>query len=137
MCQPTTDAKALEWHSNVMLGVEAEATVVFNEEPECGWFLVRLVKDGPLLPARIWLEQDIDDDTGELLDDEKLRCQVIYLDKDPEEWWPRLCTRPISQERYDYLMALGDWAAENETTNPMVQPFKKVSAKDIPMPKFT
>ena len=136
MREPTTEAAALAWHRKALEQRENHLQIdVINGEPQCGWFECRMTRGGPLLPAHIWIEDDIDD-AGELVDEPKFKCQVVYIEKDPLEWWERLCGRPISQERYDYLMELGDWVAEWEPRNPFNEPKKRVDARDIPMPTF-
>lgn len=133
---PTPKDEALAWHTEAMRQIEMrQPHVVVNDEPQCGWFECRMVQDGPMLPAMIWLDQDTDD-ANELLDEEKMRCQVVCLEQDPMEWWSKLSKRPISQERYDYLMALGDWAAEWMPSHPFNEPRKRIDARDIPTPTF-
>jgi hypothetical protein len=137
MRSPTTAAAALRWHDAAIEQRDMRLPhEVINDDPQCGWFECRLTAGGPLLPARIWLEQDIDDDTGELVDDETMRCQVVFVEKDPVEFWSHLAKRPITQERYDYLMALGDWAAEWAPAHPFNEPRKRIEARDIPIPTF-
>lgn len=137
MREPTTAAAVLEWHAEAMRQIEMRLPhVVVNDDPQAGWFECRLVAGGPMLPARIWIEDDIEDVTGELLDEPKLRCHVVFIEKDPVEFWSNLAKRPITQERYDYLMAIGDWAAEWAPSHPFNEPRKRIAARDIPIPTF-
>jgi len=46
------------------------------EDPECGFYRTRLVNGGPYVPVRIWLDQEIDPETGELLSDEIMRAEL-------------------------------------------------------------
>jgi hypothetical protein len=137
MRNPTTAAAVLEWHTEAMRQIDMRLPHdVVNDDPQCGWFECRLVAGGPMLPARIWMEDDIEDVTGELLDEPKLRCQVVFVDKDPIEFWSSLAKRPITQERYDQMMELGDWIAEWAPGDPLNEPHKRIQARNIPMPSF-
>lgn len=55
--------------------------------PHCGWFKRRMVKNGPWVPVRIFIDRDIDLASGELTRDEfnhltdyRLRDSVRMLD---------------------------------------------------------
>lgn len=71
-------------------------------EPQCGWFRTRLVKNGPFVSARIWCEQEIDPETGELCCDEVLRCEVGGERRNPARAWTFLTAIPI--EDYEALV---------------------------------
>jgi len=136
MREPTSVAQALRWHRKAMEQINMRLQhEVINDDPQPGWFEVRMVKGGPMLPARIWLEADVDD-AGDLMDSETLRCQVVYVEHDPMKMWSRLSHRPISRERYDFLIAVGDWTAEWQPNSPLNDPFKRIEARDIPIPTF-
>lgn len=64
--------------SDAWLEPEAAARVRYRdmEDPECGFYRTRFLRDGPWVPVRIWLDQEIDPKTGELLSDEIMRAEV-------------------------------------------------------------
>lgn len=136
MRQPTTETEALAWHREAMRlkDMHLPFTVV-NDDPQPGWYLCKAVKGGPMLPARIWIDQDVDD-ANELLDHEYLRCQVVFNEKDPWDFWSHLAKNPISQTEHDRLIELGDWASEWDPKHPFNEPYKPIAARDIPMPTF-
>lgn len=67
-----------------------------DEDPECGFYRLRLVKGGPFVPARIWMDQPVDEH-GALWADETLRAEIdgrpasaATLER---RWlWMRACT---------------------------------------------
>lgn len=99
MRRPTPEAEAYAWHRAAING---ERPPVIEGEPECGFFSMRMVKGGPRVPARIWLDQDIDPETGELTAPEILRCEINGESRDPYRVWTSL--RPITEEAYHALV---------------------------------
>ncbi len=104
MRQPTTQADALAWWREAWPRVAAgERVPVYESEVHCGFYKTRLVARGPWVPARIWLEQDICPETGELLGEEILRCEIGGEQHDPFDKWTWLAGKPISRAEYDDL----------------------------------
>lgn len=116
--QPTPRAEVYRWHTAALKGGDR----VTNDDPHAGWFKRRLVKGGPFIPARIWLEQDVCQDTGELLSDEKLLCEVNGARADPVEQWAYLAGHPISEAEFRYLEALRQHCAWYEPDHPASNP---------------
>lgn len=85
-----------------------------TEEPQCGFYKRRLVKGGPWVPVRYFLEQRVSRTTGELVDDERLRCQVGATFYDPTDVaiWFACCERPIFEADYRALVERGAWAKQ-------------------------
>lgn len=108
---PTPEAVLYDWHSRAMRG---EKQPVHESEPHCGWFVRSYSYRGLLYPAMIFMEQPIDEDTGELCGDERLRCVVARPsdswptvaghEADPLEEWTYLARMPISKSEYTALM---------------------------------
>jgi hypothetical protein len=63
------------------------------------------VKGGPFVPVKIFLEQQIDPETGELLGDEVMRCEVDGKRRVPEEEWTWVADNPISEEDFLDMLA--------------------------------
>lgn len=97
MRSPTTSAQAYSWHRKALAG---ENPPVHEGAPQCGWFKRRLVKGGPFVPARIFMQSEMDPETGELLSDEKLVAEVNGKRADPTECWTWICGQPISRAEY-------------------------------------
>lgn len=127
MRQPTPAAIAFAWHADAVAQRElyrgrnvARGFAPDHDGPQCGWYKVRVERAGCDVPARIWLYQPIDDDTGELCGDEVLRCEIDGrlvstddLEAFEEERWPFLAHQPITQDEFDYLVALRRWQRAN------------------------
>lgn len=102
MRRPSTSAHLYAWHRAAVAGLRPDT---YETEIQCGWFRTRMVKNGPWVPGRIWIERQIDMATGELTCDETFRAEI-----NGERWsahaaWGRLCGNPISKEAYDRLVA--------------------------------
>ena len=65
-----------------------------------------MVRGGPFVPARIWLEREICPEMGELACDEKLRCEIDGAPRDPFREWVWLAKNPISKAEFDELSTM-------------------------------
>lgn len=101
MRRPTPASVLYDWHRRALAG---ERPPVLEDEPQCGWFRLRLVRLGPWCPARIWMEQEIDPETGELCADETLRAEVLGQPRDPRRLWLSVAGKPIDEGDYHRLM---------------------------------
>lgn len=96
--QPTSRAIQYAFWRRTIVG---ERVPRIEDEPQPGFYKRRMVRNGPFVPVEIWLEQQIDPETGELVADERLRALVNGQDRDPLHVWP-YC-RAITAEEYDGL----------------------------------
>jgi hypothetical protein len=103
----------------------------------CGWFKTRLVRGGPWVGARIWLERTVDAVTGELLSDEILCCDINGQPCDPEDKWTWLAGHPILESEYDYLQKLGGFAKAYDKREPLARPNAPTDLMQVPPPKFS
>lgn len=111
MRTPTPESELYAWHSAAMRG---EKPPVYESEPRCGWYVRSYSYRGLLYPGIIFMEQNVCDETGELLSDERLRCLVARPgdgwptiaghEADPIEEWTYLARMPISKSEYAILM---------------------------------
>ncbi len=95
---PTKDAFA--WHEAALRGEKPATTY----EPQVGFYL-RKDESGFMTPCSIWLEQPIDEETGELLGDEQLCCECGGVTCDATDVWMFLAKRAISRDEYLARMA--------------------------------
>ena len=109
MRQPTPpDAKWAWWEA----AIDGRAPPIHEDQPQQGFYAVRRFRygewaRGPFVPARIWWEPgEIDPDTGELLTDERCRCEIDGRPADPWRNWTWLARRPISLSEFEWLTAL-------------------------------
>lgn len=132
MRQPTPIDDQLAWWRYAMSGFRKVIATI--NEPHCGWFKRRLVHGGPFVPARIWLEQIVDPETGELIADEVMLCEVDGVRRDPVEQWARLWTEPITEAQFNYMTATRNWAAWHSPTDPAAKPRERLNPLTDPIP---
>lgn len=118
MREPTSRDAVYAWHKSamgerVLYKGDNIARIGVTDEPQAGWFKTELVRKGTLVPARIWLEQPIDEETGELSGDEVMRCEVDGEPRDPDQQWLFLCKRPISEREFAHMTGLRRWQRIN------------------------
>ena len=134
--RPTPAKQLYAWHTNAVRGHLAE-DMPLTEDPQCGWFKRRLVKNGPFVAAQIWMYQPIDPATGELEADETLRCEVSGKFAEAADQWVWLCQNPIAKAEFDYITATQQWAVENAPDEPMANPREPTNWSKVPTPNFT
>ena len=108
MRTPTPDSIAYRWHRDMLAG---DRPATHDGDPQCGWFKTRLIKGGPWVPARIWIEREIDHETGELCGPEEYRCEINGESKDPMIAWSYLAHSPISEADHAELVYRRSFAA--------------------------
>ena len=130
MRKPVEDP--LEWWRSALKG---EAVAVMDD-PQPGFFRRRLVRGGPFVPVKVWLEQSIDVESGEIDGDSVLKCIVDGFEANPEDHWTYICDQPISEEDYEYLWRLSDYARLHDRREPLANPRKKINLMTVPFPTF-
>lgn len=135
MRQLYSDTDMLVWHRNALLGILADDFKVDHaEDPQCGWFKRKLVKNGPWVPAKIWLYQKIED--GCLVGDSQFQCEVGGKYADAEREWSWLNGNPITEAEYNYLVASCEWSRDYAPDEPMANPRQPVDWLTVPTPTF-
>lgn len=99
---PTSPVAALAWWRDAIAG---KRPATHEDEPQAGWYRRRLVKGGPWAAARIWLVQEIDPATGELLAPETFACVVAGERRSAYREWTYLASNPVTREEHDRLEA--------------------------------
>ena len=131
---PTSNEELYAWHKTALEDVALHFVPEPTQEPQCGWFKLRLVKGGPFVPARIWMFQPIED--GELVGDETFQCEVNGKFADAEDQWHWLCQNPITKAEFDYLTASLAWAADHAPDEPMANVRQPIDWQKVPTPVF-
>lgn len=129
--QPTPDDVAYAWWRAAISGRKPP---LHDAEPQCGFYARRLVKGGPIVPARIWLDRAIDDETGELIGDETMLCKVGDVQCDVDTQWIWLAAKPISEAEYNYLRRRTQWAQQHDPGHPAANPSDPVDWTRSPIP---
>ncbi len=114
-------------------------------------FLLRMIRGGPLVPARLWWCDHDPADPSNKLDRGRLsvypRADIAGVEYDPQElldWWlhgvPATHWRypqTITEGEYRYQMARLRWAERAAPTDPTLKPRRAVAVENVPMPDFT
>jgi len=97
-------------------------------EIEEGFYKTRLVRGGVFVPVRVAYEGDRDE-TGELIEDERLICEVNGEARD-EVWarkhWPHFAGNPIPEADYRFMVDKAAWARQHEPDAPEANPYRAV-----------
>jgi hypothetical protein len=110
-------------------------TVPGTDLPAPGYYCTRLVKGGVAVAARIWIEEDRDPETGELMADQKWMAEIdgagaFDCTAVPPRGWPWW---PITKAQYDYLVADAAWCRAHAPDDPKAQPLRPVSTTPAPV----
>lgn len=102
--QPSTFRQLYDWHSRALKG---ERPPLNDGDAFCGWYRTRMVRGGPWVPVRIYVERDIDPTTGELASPEVLRMEIAgQPGGDPRARFSYLTA--ITRAEYERLMEAHD-----------------------------
>lgn len=98
------------WRESLLARIEKRrGPPVYEDAPQCGLWRSRDT-NGDWTPVRIWLDQVIDDETGELLQDERISVQhgdTIAATRNSEELiWSSCARHPITKAEYEYYAEL-------------------------------
>lgn len=121
MRRPTPDSEKLMWW---MRSVSGERVPHVVDDPQCGWFTIRLKKGGPLIPVVITMRQEIDPETGELTEPEKLIAEYEGREVPASYIWES--ARPVSRMQYAALL-------KAQSQNPEIMAATKASANILDM----
>lgn len=103
--------------------------------PEPGYWLIRLVRNGPPVPAAImWAQTTHDPVTGEPMD--RSRFLVAVIGGKPaglEDVWHRR-GRPIDEAEYRFRLADAAWAREHAPSDAHANPTRSINPLVAPLP---
>lgn len=91
--------------------------------PEPGYYKRKLIRGGVWVAVRIWLEDgDRDAETGELMSDQVLRCEVNGERRDAFAEWSYAAGNPVTEAEYRYLLAMAAHAVKHAPDHPAADP---------------
>lgn len=97
------------------------------DTPTAGFYAMRLVRNGPLVPVRIWYGPPHDPVTGEELDrSHRYQAELGGKPTDVDRVWPWCAKHPIDEAEYRYMLGVSQWAAEHAPKEPEAQPRQPV-----------
>jgi hypothetical protein len=102
-------------------------------DPEVGYWLMRAVKGGPLVPARIWICDHEPHFPENKLTREFLAAQIAGRWVEVEKVWHSR-GKAIDEREYQWRLAEIEWAMKYAPTDPLANPWKPVDLKDVPLP---
>jgi len=109
------------------------------DDPQCGHFRTRLVKGGPMVPARIWRECRCTVN-GETPHDWRDTCDRYppltgEIDGSPAEV-ERVWTsgEAIPEREYRFMVADAEWCRQNAPADPKSSPRQPVDFRSMPLP---
>jgi hypothetical protein len=130
--QPSDRAQLYAWHADALDALATGRKTDLKElaaiapelmppiqegAPQCGYYKAKVATRAVLVPAKIYLESVVGED-GQLVQPERLKCEIGDKEFDPADVWARLCIRPISRAEYVHLMALRQWADQSKPDQP-------------------
>lgn len=136
--QPTPRSILYAWHASALIAVakygdlRAAGIEIDPNAPECGYYKRRMIRGGPHMPAEIWMEQPTEG--GELIGDERLRCEIDGRPADPIDQWTFLAGRPISEKEFRHLRRAANWTRINAPEEPLANPHQAVDRLKTPIP---
>jgi len=124
---PTDIVDAFAWWRDALAGLKPAITT----SPQCGFFQRRFARGGVMVPVAIWIEQNINPETGELSDDEKMVCLVNGEPASPDDTWTYCAGNPITESEYRYLESRHRWARAHAPNDPFASPSKKIDFNSL------
>ena len=103
--------------------------------PEPGWFSMRLVKGGPLVPARLFRGAAVDPETGQPLDRSPVLLAQIgdrVPSSDPGDIERVWLQHPIPEAEYHHLMRVLAWAKARAPDAPEAKPRRPINHGKLP-----
>lgn len=120
------------------------------------YFLLRARRDGPLVPARLWLDDAEPGCPDNKLDRGRLsiypRAEIAGREVEPERLFDRLMSsvdwrpahapthwrfaQPIGAGEYQYRIAHLDWLRRHRPNDPRAHPNRALRSVDLPLPSF-
>lgn len=112
------------------------------------YFVLRVVRDGPLVPARLWWCDHEPQEPDNKLDRGRLsvfpRADIADVEVPPEEliertWAPLghwKYAEPTTATDYDYRVRMLRWAERNNRSDPGLAPRKTIAPGQLELPNF-
>jgi len=101
--------------------------------PVAGFYAMKLVRGGVLVPVRVWFGSSFDPADGTWCD--RSHCWRACVDGEQVSiWkaWPYCSGRPISEAEYRHMRSMSAHATEHETWMPEAQPMKRIDLSSLP-----
>jgi hypothetical protein len=98
------------------------------DTPTAGHYKMRMVRNGPFVPVRIWFGPPHDPDTGEEMDrSHRWQAEIGGKEAAIERTWPWCAKNPIAEADYRYMRGVQQWATEHAPHEPEAAPREAVN----------
>lgn len=102
------------------------------DKPVAGFYRMRLIRNGPFVPVRIWYGPSFDPATGDWCDRSPMwRCCIGGKQESIWRAWPQCAGRPISEVEYRYMRASEDHASKFEPDMPQARPWEPINLQTM------
>jgi hypothetical protein len=105
--------------------LKGERVPIQLNDPMPGYYERRLVKGGPMVACRIWIEEERDE-LNRLMADQRYRCLVDGRTRDAFDQWSWLASHPISKEEYEFRTRDAAWCREHAPDEPRANPTERI-----------
>lgn len=109
-------------------------------KPRPGFFKLQVVRNGPYVPCLIFHSSATDPETGERLDRSLYYAALINgaavgdISPSPsdEVWMIWTHGVQITEDEYEHMLKVREWALTHEPTDPAANPNKPIDLDDLP-----
>lgn len=108
------------------------------DDPQPSFCLLRAVKRGPFVPARIYwtlsepgVPENVLDRGGKPF----LAAEIAGRTVDPLDLWQRVWEMEIDEAEYNFRMAEMEWMKKHHPTDPLANPYKPVRLSAVVLTK--
>jgi hypothetical protein len=105
-------------------------------KPEAGFYRLKLVRNGPWCPVKIWYGPPADPEDPTHLLDRSWRWQATVDGAEADVWdvWPAVGGRAIDEAEYRYLVNVSRHAKLHDPAYPEATPDKPINLLTVKIP---
>lgn len=117
-----------------------------SDEPVAGFYTIRLMRGGIMVPVRLYFGQPVID--GERQDRPARWCAIVNgtsarnfygvtglligrVPHDVERVWPWCARNPISRDEYRFLLRRAAWARQHAPDHPAARPWETIDIRAL------
>ena len=100
-----------------------------SDTPQPGYYETRLVKNGPFVPARVWINDTPRDEAGDFLEDQGLMMEIDgerVNGQHMNQRWLWMYGNPITKQEYDFMIADSSHAKQHRPEDAKAKPRKSI-----------
>ena len=115
--------------AEALAGIGKQPVISAGDGPQPGYYETRLVKNGPLVPARVWFNHPEIDEAGDLMDDEGLMMEIDgerVNGQHMDQKWHWMYGGKITKQEYDFMRADSEHAKAYRPEDVKATPTKSI-----------